>query len=156
MIRACSITRLFLALLGLAASPALAASPPARPPIGLTLRMEFVRARDGDTLEARVHGSAFVFAIRLIDVWAPELDSSDARLKRVAAAGRDFVTQRCKGGDSNLTVFVPFKGTEQPLKALTFDRVPAWVYVGDERVTLNEQLVKAGYASAAKGGRLGE
>ncbi len=149
------MTRLFLALLGLAASPALAASPPARPPIGLTLRMEFVRARDGDTIEARVHGSAFVFAIRLIDVWAPELDSKDAHLKSVAANGRDFITDRCKGGD-HLTVFVPFKSTEQPLKALTFDRVPAWVYIGDDSVTLNEQIVSEGFASSTKGGNLGE
>lgn len=143
---------LFLALLCGVAS---AAPPAARPAVGLTVDAQFVRARDGDTIEVQAKGSAFKFAIRLINVWAPELDSKDAHLKSVAADGRDFITARCKGGD-HLTVFVPFKNTEYPLKALTFDRVPAWVYVGEDNVTLNEQIVNEGFASRTKGGNLGE
>lgn len=146
---------LIAAPLGLVAAISPAASPPARPPVGLTLRMEFVRARDADTIEARVHGSAYIFALRLIDVWAPELTDADARRKLVSESGRDFVTRRCQSA-APLTVFVPLSGSDYPLRALTFDRVLAWVWVGDEKETLNRQVVRAGFASSTRDGGLGE
>lgn len=129
--------------------------PPAPfPPTGLCVRAEFVKARDGDTIEVRMQGSAYTFALRLIDCWCPETDSRDPAQKAIGLKGKEFTTEQCRKGW--LTVFVPLKATDYPLKSLTFDRVPAWIYVGDERTTLNEQLVKAGLASTQKNKPLGE
>lgn len=146
-----------LALLSMLCGAAIStAAPPASPPpVGLCLRMVPVKVRDGDTIEARVHGSAFVFALRLIDTWCPETDSKDAGQKAIGLKAKEFTTDRCKSNNL-LTVFIPLKATDYPLKALTFDRIPAWVYVADEQVTLNEQIVAAGLASSTKAGKLGE
>ncbi len=132
------------------------AEPPAqRPAIGLTVACDYVKARDGDTIEVRIRGSAFVFAVRLIDTWCPETDSADAGEKAVALMGKKFTDNRCKSNNF-LTVFVPLKATDYPLKSLTFDRIPAYVYIGEEDVTLNEQLVAEGLASSTKKGKRGE
>lgn len=132
-----------------------AAPPAAPPPLGLTVRALYVKARDADTIEVRLQGSAFIFAIRLIDTWSPETDGKDAGLKAIARKGKEFTDQRCKSNNL-LTVFIPLRSSEYPLKSLTFDRIPAWVYIADEEVTLNEQLVAEGLASSTKSGKLGE
>lgn len=124
------------------------------PPLGLALPAEFVRARDADTIEWRLPGSAFVWASRLIDVWAPEIDSKNADERKRATEGKTFVSKRCALART-LAVHVPLPDTRQPLKALTFDRVPSWVWL-DGDVLLNLLVVKSGYASSMKGGRWGE
>lgn len=123
------------------------------PPLGLALPAEFVRTRDADTLEWRVPGSAFVFASRLIDVWAPETDSTDPADKERAIAGKLFVTQQCQAAKF-LTIQIPLPDSRQPLKFLTFDRLPSWVWL-DTKVLLNRLIVKAGYAASYKHGRRG-
>lgn len=124
------------------------------PACGLTLPAEFVRARDADTIEWRVPGSAFVFASRLIDVWAPETDGRDVALKAIAAKGKEFVHATCRqAGD--MRVYMPLPSGAQPLKALTFDRVPSFVYIKDG-ILLNSLIVASGFASSVKGGKLGE
>jgi endonuclease YncB( thermonuclease family) len=144
---------LFLSLVG--ASISTGAPPASQPPLGLTAKVLLVRTRDADTIEVRLQGSAYIFAIRLIDTWCPETDSKNPGLKAIALQGKKFTDARCKS-NNYLTVFIPLKATDYPLKALTFDRIPAWVFIGEEETTLNEQLVTEGLASSQKGGKLGE
>ena len=124
------------------------------PPFGLTLPAEFVRARDADTIEWRLPGSAFIWASRLIDVWAPEINAKNPDDRKRAAEGKTFVSKRCALARS-LTVHVPLPDTRQPLKALTFDRVPSWVWI-DGVTSLNKVVVQMGFAASMKGGRWGE
>lgn len=126
------------------------------PPAGLCLPMDYVRTRDADTIEARLRGSAFIFAIRLEETWGPELLDADPQRREVARKGKEWVKQFCEA-NPHLIVFVTFQGLQQPLKRLSFDRVPAWVFVmPDASDTLNEMVVRNGFASSTRNGRLGE
>lgn len=148
---------LALAAAALCLLPTWAASPPGLPTpcpaLGLTLNAELVRVRDADTIEWRVPGSAFVWASRLIDVWAPETDSRDPALKEIAVKGKAFAKAQCEQA-VGLRVYIPLPKGPQPLKGLTFDRIPSWVYL-DDTTTLNELVVRNGFASRKKGGELG-
>lgn len=132
--------------------------PHEQPPLGITFDADYVRARDPDTIEVRPAGMNIVIALRLIRTWAPELHSQDAEERSKSANGREWVNARLT--DKKLRVFVPFSGVgEQPLKSLTFDRVPSWVYVKGmqpDNITFNQMVVMNGFASSKKGGKLGE
>lgn len=123
------------------------------PPLGLCLPAQFVRARDADTIEWRVPGSAFVFASRLIDCWAPEKDGGNQFTRAIARQGTEFTTAACAGRE--LRVYIPLPKGPQPLKSLTFDRIPSYVFVDDD-TTLNVLLIENKFASTTKGGELGK
>jgi endonuclease YncB( thermonuclease family) len=148
------LTTAWLFLLAGVAAISTAAAPPVPPSPGLCVWMEYVKTRDGDTIEARLPGSAFVFALRLFEVWSPETDSRDSEQKRIALAGKAFVQKKCEG--KMLLVYVPFTQSVYPLKALTFDRVPSFVWVEGDKTSLNVQVVAGGFASTDKGGALGK
>jgi endonuclease YncB( thermonuclease family) len=113
----------------------------------------FERARDGDTVEVRGQGTGLVWAIRLIDVWAPELHTGEQRQQ--AAASKAFVEEVLHRADpEDLLLKVPLPKGENVLKSLTFDRIPGYIWIGD--VCLNELIVAKGYASSTKAGVLGE
>ena len=124
-----------------------------RPEPGFCAPVYFVRARDGDTLEVCIQGTALTWAIRLIDVWAPELHSGEQRQQ--AAASKAFLEETMHAADpSQLRLFVPPPKTLNVLASLTFDRIPGYIWIGD--VCLNELIVAKGYASSTKGGQLGQ
>lgn len=124
-------------------------------PYGLYLPVAFHRARDPDTIEVKLPGSAFVWALRLIHCWAPETKSPRAADRDLCERGRAWLTNRCAGA-TYLDVAILFRGLQQPLKALTFDRIPAHVYLPGDPVSLSQQVVAAGFASSRKGGKLGD
>lgn len=112
----------------------------------------FLRARDADTLEMRPVGTALVLAVRLIDVWAPELHRGDQQ--ELAQRGRRWVSDYMNAADpANLLVQIPFPTGDNVLKFLSFDRVPGFVWNGE--VLVNELIVTNGFASSVKGGELG-
>lgn len=123
-----------------------------RPPPGYATPITIRKVRDGDTVEASVTG-AFVWAIRLIDVWAPELHSGEQR--KQAAAAKAFLEEFLLSVDpDDLLVYVPLPKGQNILKSLTFDRIPGVLFAGE--VNVNKLLVAKGYASSTKGGPLGE
>lgn len=125
------------------------------PPFGLCVPVEPVRVRDSDTIEVRVVGTALVWAIRLLDVWAPELRRGEEDSKAIAREGKLWLEQiLAKQTDLRLHVALPTD--KNILKALTFDRVVGTIYCGGGDNTLNKMIVSRGYASSTKGGKLGQ
>lgn len=111
------------------------------------------RVRDADTVEVSIPGSPFVWAIRLLDVWAPELDG-DAR--SIAQRGKAWLEDYLRAADpADLALFVPLPRGENLLKQLvTFDRLLGELWHGDTLV--NRLIVVKGFASTQPGGELGE
>ena len=121
-----------------------------RPPLGLSLRVTYVKTRDGDTVEVKVQGSAFIFAIRLLDCWCPPKNTPEG------ARATKFVEQTLEQSDpADLSVYIPSLDTPHLLKHFTFDRVLAHLFIEDN-LTLGELLVDKKLASRTKGGNLGE
>lgn len=127
---------------------ALAEAPAERPAYGLTVPVRIVRVRDGDTVEVSLRGSDRIYALRLIDCWAPESRgpertrglASKANAERLIAAARPDL----------IAVYIPApKDSTNLLAALTFDRIPAWLYL-DAKRTLNAEQVKGGFATKEK------
>jgi hypothetical protein len=126
------------------------------PAFGFYLPVDFHRVRDVDTIEVHASG-AFVWAIRLIGTWGPELHRGDHQ--ELARRGKRWV------GDylatcQELALYLPLPEGQNLLKALTFDRVPGHLLlarsVGIDVPTLNELVVREGFASTTKGGPLGK
>lgn len=121
-----------------------------RPPFGISMPVTFSRVRDGDTIEVKMPGSGFIFAVRLLDCWCPE------KRTKIGAKGTHKVESIMNTVDpSKLSIFIPFNGTLHPFEHLTFDRVLAHIFIDDEK-TLGETLIESGLASSTKGGKLGE
>lgn len=117
-----------------------------RPPAGLCLPVVLVRVRDGDTVEVRLQNSTYVWAIRLIDCWAEELNTPEGK------AAKRFAEEVCREADATGTLYlwVPApRDVRNLLKNLTFDRIPGHLFVSSDR-TLNEMLVLAGHATLNK------
>jgi len=113
------------------------------PPYGLCLPCKYRRCRDGDTVEISVLGADRIWAIRLIDCWAP--DRNEPGFKEAKA----FAEEVLQDAD-HLSVYVPApRDTRNLLANLTFDRVPGWLFVGTED-TLNAMMVHAGHATEEK------
>ena len=121
-----------------------------RPQHGLALPVTFSRVRDGDTIEVKMAHSGFIFAVRLLDCWCPPLKDPMGRKASKFAESMLLATN-----PSELTLFIPFRGTVHPFEHLTFDRVLAHLFISENR-TLGEALISQGLASSTKGGTLGE
>lgn len=114
------------------------------PAYGLTLPATYKRCRDGDTVEVTITGG-MIWAIRLIGVDCPEMDTdAGKRAKKYA----EHIMDESNGV---LSVHVPMpKDVEHPLRSLTFDRVPGYLFIGPDH-TLNEMLICCGYGKVANG-----
>lgn len=114
-----------------------------RPEPGLSLQCRCVRVCDGDTVVVGFHRLPYEIKVRLIDVWAPELN------ERGGLDARNWLQNKLWASEDDLLVHVPIpKHHPNPLSHLTFDRVPAYLWAGDEN--LNEAIVAAGHATKNK------
>lgn len=126
------------------------------PPLGLCLPCRVTRVRDGDTLEVTVLTGA-TWAIRLIDCWCPELHRGTEEERARGLAAAEYTRQTVDEAEQ-CWVYVPApehvrdlatRGGVNLLKGVTFDRVPAYLFVRHD-TTLNELLVRAGHATHNK------
>jgi len=110
-----------------------------RPLHGLHLPCQYLRCRDGDTVEISLYGSDRIWAIRLIDCQAPDRGEP----------GRDEAKAHAEQLLENaelVTVSVPTPADPlHLLKNLTFDRIPARLWISDDE-TLGERMIKDGFA----------
>lgn len=120
--------------------------PPAhRPPYGLCLPASLTKVRDGDTLEVNV-GGQLTWPIRLLDCWASELDTNSGQ------QARDHLVKLLKGKQTQLAVWIPAPDDlRNLLGSLTFDRIPAHVFL-DDSTTLSARMVRDGFATSQKRG----
>lgn len=113
-----------------------------RPPHGLCVPVSFVECRDGDTIVVKYIER--IWAIRLLDCWCAE--KKDPGGLEAKAHAEMLIKKHEKLG---MSVFVPRPQGPNLLKALTFDRVLGYVFLGDN-VTLNELMVADGFATHEK------
>jgi endonuclease YncB( thermonuclease family) len=115
---------------------------PHYPPFGLHLPCNVVRVIDGDTVEIGLPGSTYQWKLRLIDCWCPEMNT--AKGKAAKAAAEELLKE------ATCSVFIPApKHITNLLKNLTFDRIPAHLFIGPD-MTLNSAMCLAGHATKKK------
>jgi hypothetical protein len=139
--------------------------PRERPESGFTAEVNFLRVRDGDTIEFVGIATSLRFAIRLIDCWCYETDDSDESLRTIALEAKREAEALCKLAGSELAITIPFDSDYfrfiraqgrylNPFDLSTFDRIPGYVWI-DQKTTLNQRLVEMKLASSTKEGELG-
>lgn len=115
-----------------------------RPPYGLCLPCRCIRVIDGDTVIVSLPGSSREWTIRLLDCWAPEMDTPQGR------RARDFLVHHLDDVD-DLAIFVP--APKNPIRVLqslvSFDRVLAHVFLPDGR-DISSIMVAGGLATKDK------
>jgi len=117
-----------------------------RPQYGISLPCTFHHARDADTIVVQLRNSGLLWAIRLIDCWAPEIRGEEKPEGIDASIAAIALLKTAK----ELSVFIPVENIgENVLKFLTFDRIPGYLYLDDE-TTLNEKLIELGHATKSK------
>jgi endonuclease YncB( thermonuclease family) len=123
-----------------------------RPEPGLAIPVVYRRTRDADTIEVSVPGSALQWAVRLIDVWAPELHGPN---KELANEGRAWLDAYLSQVDpATLLLFIPLPEGGNPIHAITFDRVLGYLWAGN--VLVNTLIVANGFGATTKRGPLGK
>lgn len=125
-------------------------APPKRPPAGICLPVELVRLRDADTVEVRVPGSVYKWAIRLLDCWAAEPHTDAGRAATEHA-------RRLIDDAEGLYLYVPVPEVSSHLLtnllgSASFDRLLGHLYL-DDTTTLSAALVASGHATATKEGQ---
>lgn len=114
-----------------------------RPPYGLCLPCQVVRVIDGDTVIVSFKASEREWKLRLINCWCAEMNTADG--KRAKKGAEDFLR-----GVTTTSVFIPApRNAINLLSNLTFDRIPAYLYL-DHELTLNEALCLAGFATSQR------
>lgn len=120
------------------------------PPEGFCARCEWVRSRDGDTVEVRLR-TGQVCAVRLLDCWCDKLETEAGR------AAKAFLDSLLEKNDDVLRVWVQppvdrdgdgVVDVTDLLRILTFDRVLGRLFIGTQDVS--EIMVMHGYATAEK------
>ena len=119
-----------------------------RPPLGLCVPVNFVRARDGDTVIVRLPHSDYEWAVRLLHCWVIDKTDADKTAKK-------RIEQVCDD-NANLVLFVPLPtgSKDTPIVNLvrslfTFDRVLGIIFT-DDHTSINDTLVREGFATTMK------
>lgn len=129
----------------------------ARPPYGLSLPIRNFTLIDGDTVEFSFISLQYRWRGRLIDCWCLEDETEGGKLAAKEAAR---LVAQSKADGEQLSIYIPMPDTVKklfvgilascnPLKGLTFDRIPLYVYLND-KATLNEKMVANGFATLKK------
>ncbi len=109
--------------------------------------MKLNRVRDGDTVEVRIQGGSLIWAIRLLECWAPELNTAAGKEAKKFA---EEVLADVEDGGGQLYLYLPgFVHLDNLLKNLTFDRLLGHVFISSEK-TLSEAMVAARHATKEK------
>ena len=114
---------------------------------------EIVKVLDGDTIDVLIDLGFDLFKkerVRIAGVDTPEKRTRDLEEKELGIHAtnwmKDKLTETIKG-DEELTIRTELKGGVGK-----YGRLLGWLYVGDEQVSLNEQMITEGYAWDYDGG----
>ena len=114
---------------------------------------EINRVVDGDTIDVTIDLGFDLYKkerVRVAGDDTPEKRTRDLEDKALALDATQWVKDKLEGaidGDDELTIRTELKGGVGK-----YGRLLGWLYVGDEQVSLNEQMITEGYAWDYDGG----
>ena len=114
---------------------------------------EINRVVDGDTIDVTIDLGFDLYKkerVRVAGVDTPEKRTRDLEEKALVLDATHWLKDKLEGaidGDDELTIRTELKGGVGK-----YGRLLGWLYVGDEQVSLNEQMITEGYAWDYDGG----
>ena len=114
---------------------------------------EINRVVDGDTIDVTIDLGFDLYKkerVRVAGVDTPEKRTRDLEEKTLGLDATQWLKEKLEGaidGDDELTIRTELKGGVGK-----YGRLLGWLYVGDEQVSLNEQMITEGYAWDYDGG----
>ena len=114
---------------------------------------EINRVVDGDTIDVTIDLGFDLYKkerVRIAGVDTPEKRTRDLEEKALGIDATNWMKEKLEGaidGESELTIRTELKGGMGK-----YGRLLGWLYVGDEEVSINEQMIDEGYAWAYDGG----
>ena len=114
---------------------------------------EINRVVDGDTIDVTIDLGFDLYKkerVRVAGVDTPEKRTRDLEEKALGLDATQWLKEKLEGaidGDDELTIRTELKGGVGK-----YGRLLGWLYVGDEQVSLNEQMITGGYAWDYDGG----
>ena len=114
---------------------------------------EIVKVLDGDTIDVLIDLGFDLFKkerVRVAGVDTPEKRTRDLEEKELGIDATNWLKEKLEStlvGDDELTIRTELKGGVGK-----YGRLLGWLYIGDELISLNEQMITEGYAWAYDGG----
>ena len=114
---------------------------------------EINRVVDGDTIDVTIDLGFDLYKkerVRIAGVDTPEKRTRDLEEKALGIDATNWMKQQLEdaiNGESELTIRTELKGGMGK-----YGRLLGWLYIGDEKVSINEQMIDEGYAWAYDGG----
>jgi len=114
---------------------------------------EINRVVDGDTIDVTIDLGFDLYKkerVRIAGVDTPEKRTRDLEEKELGLDATNWMKENLEGaidGDDELTIRTELKGGVGK-----YGRLLGWLYVGDDNVSLNEQMITEGYAWSYDGG----
>ena len=108
---------------------------------------------DGDTIDVTIDLGFDLYKkerVRIAGVDTPEKRTRDLQEKALGLDATDWMKKHLEDtiqGDEELTIRTELKGGMGK-----YGRLLGWLYVGEDTVSLNEQMIKEGYAWEYDGG----
>jgi len=110
---------------------------------------EIHKVVDGDTIDADIDlgfDISLTKRIRLAGVDTPESRTSDANEKKYGLESKDWLKHRCENAKNILIK------TELPDSTEKYGRIIGHLFINDEAISLNDQMIIEGYAWEYDGG----
>ena len=114
---------------------------------------EIVKVLDGDTIDVTIDLGFDLYKkerVRIAGVDTPEKRTRNLEEKELGIDATNWLKKQLKDvldGDDELIVRTELVGGTGK-----YGRLLGWLYVGDEQLSLNEQMITQGYAHAYDGG----
>ena len=130
-----------------------AMTPPSRKSCYNFRVVEINRVVDGDTIDVTIDLGFDLSKkerVRVAGVDTPEKRTRDLEEKALGIDATNWMKEKLEGaidGESELTIRTELKGGMGK-----YGRLLGWLYVGDDDVSLNEQMIAEGYAWEYDGG----
>ena len=115
--------------------------------------IEITKVLDGDTIDVLIDLGFDLYKkerVRIAGVDTPEKRTRDAEEKALGIDATNWLKEKLEGaiaGDDDLVIRTELVGGVGK-----YGRLLGWLYIGDGTISLNEQMINAGYAWEYDGG----
>ena len=127
--------------------------PPSRKSCYNFLVVKINRVVDGDTIDVTIDLGFDLYKkerVRIAGVDTPEKRTRDKEEKALGIDATNWLKKKLEdtiAGDEELSIRTELKGGVRK-----YGRLLGWLYIGDDTISLNEQMITEGYAWAYDGG----